>query len=226
LVEDTGIGIPSDQLQRIFGAFEQGDRKITQQFGGLGLGLAISKAITESHGGTIVAASEGSGRGSSFTVTLPCNHGSQHPLPVSPPNQNSRMAFEAGAPQMASRQQRILLVEDHRDTSAILMRLLARSGHEVIHAPSIAAALATANAEMNGLGLDLVVSDLGLPDGSGLDLMQKLSSTYGLRGIALSGFGMESDREQSAAAGFARHLTKPVDVAVLRQTIDELTQAG
>ena len=74
-------------------------------------------------------------------------------------------------------------------------------------------------------GIDLVMSDLGLPDGSGLDLMRELSTTYGIRGIALSGFGMESDIDQSRAAGFARHLIKPIDIAVMKETIAELTQS-
>ena len=74
--------------------------------------------------------------------------------------------------------------------------------------------------------IDLVMSDLGLPDGSGLDLMRRLSANYGLRGIALSGFGMDSDLEKSTAAGFSRHLIKPIDVAVLRATLAELTNGS
>ena len=221
-VEDTGIGLESDQLVKIFDAFEQGDRKITQQFGGLGLGLAISKAIVDAHGGTITALSEGLGRGSSFAVSLP----SQAPEQAPSPSQVGAPLAPTGATTRASnsRPLRILLVEDHGDTSAVLVRLLNRSGHHVTHASSVASALEKAKAEINGLGLDLVVSDLGLPDGSGIELMRKLSSAYGLRGIALSGFGMESDRAESAAAGFARHLTKPVDVAVLKKTITEVAQ--
>jgi CheY-like chemotaxis protein len=122
----------------------------------------------------------------------------------------------------AIRPLRILLVEDHADTSAILLRLLRRMGHEVIHASTIAEGSRIAHDQMRSAGFNLVLSDLGLPDGSGLDLMRELSTAYGLKGIALSGFGMDSDLEQSRSAGFARHLIKPVDIAVLKATIAEL----
>jgi PAS domain S-box-containing protein len=223
VVEDTGVGIEPGALLRIFDAFEQGDRKITKQFGGLGLGLAISKAITESHGGKIGAASDGPGRGSSFTLILPCEIGEESAAAVAPSNRSfSQSTVESDRDEFPSRALRILLVEDHGDTSAVLIRVLVRSGHEVIHVSTVKSAFETAEKEMRASGLDLVVSDLGLPDGSGLEVMRKLSADYGLRGIALSGYGMESDHTESEAAGFARHLTKPVDVAVLRRTIAEL----
>jgi CheY-like chemotaxis protein len=118
---------------------------------------------------------------------------------------------------------RILLVEDHADTAVILGRILRKMGHEVVHAPTVASALETAEQEFREAGIDLVISDLGLPDGSGLDLMRRLLQSHDVRGIALSGFGRESDIEQSMAAGFTRHLTKPINVLVLRKTIVELT---
>jgi DNA-binding response OmpR family regulator len=119
---------------------------------------------------------------------------------------------------------RILLVEDHVDTAVVLTRILTKMDHEVIHAPTVATALDVAERESAGRGIDLVISDVGLPDGSGLDMMRKLSSSLGLRGIALSGFGRDSDVEQSLAAGFSRHLVKPINVGLLRKTILELTQ--
>lgn len=100
--------------------------------------------------------------------------------------------------------------------------MLRRSGYEVSHAPDVATGLELAADLMKGSGIDLVVSDLSLPDGTGLELMRSLSQRYGLRGIALSGFGMDSDLEQSAAAGFSRHLIKPINIAVVRSTIAEL----
>lgn len=120
---------------------------------------------------------------------------------------------------------RILLVEDHADTATVLTRMLKRSGYEIIAAASVAEARQLAAEHMSGEGIQLVVSDLSLPDGSGLDLMRTLSEEYGLRGIALSGFGAESDLEQSLAAGFARHLIKPINIAEVRSTIAELLQA-
>jgi CheY-like chemotaxis protein len=117
---------------------------------------------------------------------------------------------------------RILLVEDHADTAAILARLLRRMGHDVVQASIVAAALRTAEKEMRLASIDLVMSDLGLPDGSGLDLMRQLSATHGLRGIALSGFGMDSDLAESVAAGFSRHLIKPIDIGQLRAVLTEM----
>jgi PAS domain S-box-containing protein len=220
-VGDSGIGIEPAQLPYVFDAFEQGDRRITRQFGGLGLGLAISKAIAESHRGTLVAASEGPGRGATFTLTLPVQAVEGGPSTPAAAARAPRIAL-APAP-LTHRALRILLVEDHTDTAAILVRLLRRMGHDVLHAATIGDALQTAEQEMQEAGLDLVVSDLGLPDGSGLDLMRELSTKHGLRGIALSGFGMESDVAQSRAAGFARHFTKPIDIAVIKEAIQEMT---
>jgi CheY-like chemotaxis protein len=118
---------------------------------------------------------------------------------------------------------RILLVEDHADTALILTRLLTKMGHDVVHAGSVAGALKAAEKESGGQGIDLVISDVGLPDGSGFDMMKTLAAAYGLDGIALSGFGSDSDFERSVAAGFSRHLIKPINVLLLRKTIAELT---
>ena len=129
-------------------------------------------------------------------------------------------------PTITQRPLRILLVEDHADTAAILARLLRRMGHDVLPAHTVADALKLAGKEMRLAPIDLVISDLGLPDGSGLELMRQLSADHGLRGIALSGFGMDSDREQSKAAGFSRHLIKPIDIGVLRATLTEMTSGA
>ncbi len=226
VVEDTGIGMEAGQLGGVFDAFEQGSRKITQQFGGLGLGLAIGRAIVEAHQGTIAAASAGPGCGSVFTVTLPCEVGEELKTGITAAATSPVEAGTKPLVMVMARPLRILLVEDHVDTAKIIVRLVSRSGHEVVHADSVAAALEIAEKEMRIARLDLVISDLGLPDGSGLELMRELSSKYGLRGIALSGFGMDSDRDQSVAAGFSRHLTKPIDIAALRSVIAELTQGA
>ena len=109
-------------------------------------------------------------------------------------------------------------MEDHQDTAQVLSRLLERAGHNIKHAASVEQAenLAT------NYKFDLVISDVGLPDESGLDLMNRLREEYGLSGIALSGFGMDEDCAASEAAGFAEHLTKPVDLEQLRNTIERL----
>lgn len=213
--EDTGIGIESEELPRIFAAFEQGRADTNRRFGGLGLGLAISRAIVEAHQGGIDAASPGRNRGSTFTLSLPlAGRGSEPADPGAAAGKSPERADRS------ARGRRILLVEDHADTAAILKRILTSWGHSVLHATTLENASRLAEQESRAQGLDLVISDLGLPDGSGLDLMRDLSARYSLSGIALSGYGMESDQANSAAAGFKRHLTKPVDLKLLRDAVD------
>jgi CheY-like chemotaxis protein len=205
-VSDTGAGIEPEVLPRIFNAFAQGRLDTAQQLGGLGLGLAISKAILDVHGGSLSASSEGRGRGTTFTVRLPLYDGPEEAR--TPPGE----AVSAGEARLgaAERPLSILLVEDHADTAEVIAELLRDRGHRVVVAGSVAAGLEAAHA-----GIDLVISDLGLPDGSGLDLMRALKERYGLTGIAFSGYGTDEDRRQSAAAGFSAHLTKPVTFEVL-----------
>jgi CheY-like chemotaxis protein len=224
-VQDTGIGIAPEILPRIFGAFEQGDRAITQQFGGLGLGLAITKAIVDAHGGTITATSAGVDQGALFTVCLPVSNTATATVAMPSPTTS-----KSGAPRPADPATvHLLLVEDHPDTANVMARMLRRSGFQVTVATTIAQALAeteVAQKTINDSGrshpIRLVISDLGLPDGSGHELMRELAATYGLRGIALSGFGMEDDVQRAADAGFSRHLTKPVDFETLLSNIREL----
>ncbi len=218
-VADTGMGIEAEKLTRVFAAFEQGGREITQRYGGLGLGLAISKAVADAHGGTLSAASEGPGRGSIFTLTVPCEHQAKK-SPLAKPAQLAPGGVGSDVPRALSA--RLLLVEDHGDTASSLVRLLRRDGYVVRHAATVADALRAAEEMVNTSGLDFVISDLGLPDGNGLDMMRQLSSRYQVTGIALSGYGMDSDRLATAAAGFSRHLTKPIDVAALRAAVGEL----
>jgi PAS domain S-box-containing protein len=209
-ISDTGIGIEPEVIGRIFSPFEQADRLITRQFGGLGLGLTISKRLAELHNGTLVAQSDGRDRGATFVLTLPA-------VPTAARGGPGKSGGPPSAP--ATRARKILLVEDHDDTRRSMARLLGRR-HEVRDANSIAAALEIAGTEP----FDLVISDLGLPDGSGLDLMRELRQRYGLRGICLSGFGMEDDLARSADAGFTRHLTKPVDLDKLQAAIDTIAE--
>ncbi len=212
-VADTGIGIEPGQLPRIFDAFEQGQRSITRRFGGLGLGLAISKAIVEQHGGSLTAFSEGQDRGSVFTLRMPvAGPSSVRPSPA--PRSESVLSLGAAGPPRF----RILLVEDHVDTAEAMADLLGARGHQVTVAGSLAEARAAA-AAVGAAGFDLLVSDLGLPDGSGHELMRELASLYGLRGIALSGYGMEEDLRKSRQAGFERHLIKPVSPQALETAI-------
>jgi PAS domain S-box-containing protein len=207
-VTDTGEGIDPAILPRLFNAFEQGEVRTNRQRAGLGLGLSISRRLTELHGGTISAFSEGHGRGATFTVELPATaQVTAANYPALPP----------GAP-AGEAKLRILLVEDHEPTLAVMSKLLRTRGHHVTGVNSVATA--TAAAELNGF--DLVISDLGLPDGSGLDVMRALQNKYSGRAIALTGYGMEADVAACRQAGFATHLTKPVNVPDLESAIREV----
>ena len=219
-ISDTGIGIEPEILPRVFDAFEQVDRQITRRFGGLGLGLAVSKANVELHGGSQAAASQGYGRGATFTVRFPA--GDQADLDDTMVGLGyARVQTEMSAAR-ADHPLRILLVEDHADTADAMADLLHGQGHLVTVAGSVAQGLAAAEALGGAEGIDLLLSDLGLPDGTGHDLMRELRQRYGLRGIALSGYGMEEDIRKSMEAGFEKHLTKPVSLQALRAALQEV----
>jgi two-component system CheB/CheR fusion protein len=207
-VNDSGVGIEAEALPRIFNAFEQAERSITRQFGGLGLGLTISKALVDLHEGTIEAFSEGRGKGSTFRVRLPlcAPAGSGFSAPAKP----------AVPARPALRPLRILLVEDHGVSAKMIRTVLKLDGHEIETAGDIATALDLANQN----SFDLLISDLGLPDGSGHDLMRQLRERgHKLPGIALSGYGQAEDIRRSHEAGFAAHLTKPASRQLLLESI-------
>ena len=207
-IADNGIGIDAELLPRIFDAFEQGGRTTTSQYGGLGLGLAISKRVVDMHGGMLTARSAGRGQGSTFTMRLAAMQTSLLDVPP------TFLYDEPAAAEPAS----ILLVEDHMDTARVLRRILEHAGFDVAHAGTVAAARELAS----GRPFDLVISDVGLPDGTGVDLMRFLHTHHRLSGIALSGFGTDDDVAASSAAGFSEHLTKPVDWPQLRSAIDRV----
>jgi len=208
-VSDTGIGIGAEVLPVIFEAFEQGGKSKTRLFGGLGLGLSIVKGLVEMHRGEVTAFSEGKNKGATFTVDLP----TVLPLTdVAPPVPIVAAPVKAGP-------SRILLVEDHVDSLETMAKLLRRQGYEVLTAGNVREALETAAKEP----LDLLVSDLGLPDGSGLDIMRELKLQYGLHGIALSGFGTDEDIRRSREAGFDEHLVKPLKFQAVRDSIRRIS---
>jgi PAS domain S-box-containing protein len=206
-IVDTGIGIEPEQQDRIFQAFEQGEPSISRKFGGLGLGLTISKMLLDLHGGAIGVQSQGKNRGSSFQITLDT---------VSPPaaasaNVNGRAA---GTP----RDLRVLIVDDDADTRRVLSRLLAKCGHTVETADSAQAALKF----LDTARFDALISDIGLPDSSGYELVREVKRRQTLKGIALSGYGMAEDVRRSIDAGFDHHLTKPVTFQDLQSLLREI----
>ncbi len=207
VVRDTGIGVASELLTKVFNPFEQGSRAITSEFSGLGLGLAISKGIVEAHGGAISVTSDGEGKGTAFTVQLQKAIGARHERQV------TKVANETNKPRLS-----ILLVDDHHDTLKAMSRLLRTLDHRVTTADSKGAALVAAARE----SFDVVISDLGLPDGTGLELMRELLAERPVKGIALTGYGTESDVAESRAAGFSAHLTKPINFQALQAEINRI----
>lgn len=201
-VSDTGRGIDPALLPRLFAAFEQGVTDLSG--GGLGLGLSITKGLIELHHGTITAFSQGVGKGSTFTVTLPASaetaaveaeETSCHPCPGS---------------------KSILLVEDNEDTGLLMRTVLENGGHRVHLANNVASALETAG-ENN---FDLLLCDIGLPDGSGLDVVSALRKSKAIdKAVAMTGYGMIEDVRRCTQAGFDTHLTKPVNIEELERLI-------
>jgi signal transduction histidine kinase/HAMP domain-containing protein len=207
-IADTGLGIEPESLPKIFDAFEQATRT---QLGGLGLGLAISKTLVEAHKGVITAESAGRNQGTKFVLTFPTTE------------KPDAAAIPAILPKTPHRHaMRILLVEDHEDTNRSLTRLLRRRGYDVQSAVDVKSALELSTEHQ----FDVLISDIGLPDGSGIDLMQKLSSERPVFGIALTGFGMEEDIRKTREAGFKHHLVKPIDLTKLDLLIQESADTG
>jgi PAS domain S-box-containing protein len=212
-ISDTGIGMTQSELQRVFDAFEQGDhaRNNSHRFGGLGLGLAISRMLVELHNGVISATSPGPGAGTTFTIELPLlTTPAEHVIVATPPTPQACSLPLPLSPREAPAT-RILLVEDHTPTRLALANLLIRRLCEVVTAGDATAARVLAS----GGEFDLLISDIGLPDGNGCDLMGELRQRFGLKGIALTGYGSQDDINRSEAAGFVTHLTKPVSMQAL-----------
>ncbi len=207
-VTDTGEGIDPEFLPHVFEPFSQGDGRGRRP--GLGLGLSIVRQIVELHGGSILAASEGPHRGSSFTVVLPL---SEPAVPAAP-------ALATLARQLNIR---VLVVEDDEDSAVTLSALLAHHGCEV----RIAHSVAEAEAEFRLAKPDLLLCDIGLPDGDGLSLLRRLrvSSEVFVPAIALSALARDEDRSRAAEAGFAAYLTKPYDPDQLFDAIFRVTAA-
>src|SRR5213596_167215 len=202
---DTGIGMEPDVMQRIFNPFEQGNRSFERRFGGLGLGLAISKSLAQAQGGTLTAQSDGRDRGSTFILSMQ----TLSPAEVATvPRKISSEASQQGL--------KILLVDDHQDTCAALERLLVRRGYLVAATHNVRSALEAATRNK----FDLLISDIALPDGSGMDLMMQLRAISNVPGIAISGFGNNRDIERSLQAGFSEHLIKPIKLENLEAAIE------
>lgn len=240
-VGDSGVGIDADEQKSIFEPFTQarGRDGDSAAAGGLGLGLSIARGLVAAHGGTLRLRSVVD-RGSVFRLRLPavwCNAAevesralpplskSDEIIPSSPPAADAPTPAKVAKRTRSSSKQRlrILLVEDHADTARVTRRLLARRNWQTTWAASLAEALRVAEAGT----FDLIISDIGLGDGSGCDLMTTLRERYPdrpLRAIAVSGYATPADIARSHAAGFDAHLVKPIAFETLCEQVERLTK--
>ena len=211
-VKDTGIGITTEEIGRIFEPFAQGAHaREPQRFGGLGLGLAIARMLVDRHRGRIWAESGGRGCGATFYVELPAEQQEevQETIHLLPPLEFKKREV---------RSRKILLVEDHDATRLTLSRMLGRRGHLVTQAATFQLAVASAREQT----FDVLISDIGLPDGNGSDLIREFGDRFLEGGIALSGFGMEAEVARSLQSGFRKHLTKPIEIEALEDTLNTM----
>jgi signal transduction histidine kinase len=208
-VRDTGIGIDAEMLPRVFELFAQERQALDRSQGGLGLGLAIVRSIVALHGGSAEARSEGRGRGSEITLRLPRADGAAAVV---------REAARAQAPALR-RVTRVMIVDDNEDAAALLAAGLGAVGYTVETAHDGPSALAI----IARYQPDVAVLDIGLPVMDGYELARHLRERLpALRLIAVTGYGQKADRDRSSAAGFDRHLVKPVGLERVRTAVEEL----
>jgi len=201
-VKDTGLGIASDMLGRIFEMFTQVEKDRVRSGGGLGIGLALVRGLAELHGGEVIARSDGIGRGSEFLISLPRDN-------------VSRVPTISSAPIVHTSRRRILIADDNRDAMETLKLLLEMDGHEIHTAPDGEAALALADQTVP----EVMLLDLGMPGLSGFEVAARVRErAWGnqVTLIAITGWGQAEDRRRSLEAGFNHHLTKPIEFDTLQ----------
>ena len=206
-ITDNGIGIEVDRQASLFRPFEQADPSVGRQFGGLGLGLAISKHLVDLHRGAIVVQSRGRSYGATFTVTLDAVA-----------NHVEKSGVDSQTPRKPVKPLRILLVEDHGDTRQTLSRLLSHFGHQISVADNTKSALEIVQSQK----FDVVLSDIGLPDGSGYEVIAQAKRKQPIKAVAITGFGTNEDVRRGKEAGFDFHLVKPIDFHELRTVLDQV----
>jgi PAS domain S-box-containing protein len=209
---DNGIGMSQETIAKMFVPFERGEGDAVHRAEGLGLGMAIAKNLIDAHSGTITASSAGTGRGSTFSVSLFTTDAIASEARPSPGPMSDSASMHG---------YRILFVEDHADSAEIFTMLLQELGYKVDSCTTVAEALKLANENR----FDLLISDIGLPDGSGIDLLRAIRQHSTFPAIALTGYGMDNDVARYRQEGFNGHLTKPVDMELLRDTIHQLLVA-
>ena len=215
-VKDTGIGIESDFIPYVFESFRQADGSTTRKYGGLGLGLAIARQLVELHGGDIFAESLGSGQGATFTVRIPLLKASE--LKVLSPESDF---FESELSSL-----RVLVVDDNPDSLELLVMVLESYGAIVTAVDSVADAVQI----LPSFKPDALVSDIGMPNEDGYTLIRKIRALPPEEGgkipaIALTAYAAERDRNEAIAAGFQKHIAKPVNPDELAKAIAELMRS-
>ncbi|MES3035602.1 MAG: response regulator [Gemmatimonadota bacterium] len=211
-VRDYGIGVPPEMLEEIFDLFSQADRTSDRANGGLGIGLSLVRSLVELHGGRVSASSDGVGQGAEFVVLLPALHEAKDQ-----PATASADAPPFASPHVVVDGQRVLIVDDNRDAAESLATLLRLRGHEV----------AVTYDGLDGLRIagewqpSIVFLDIGLPTLDGYDVCRQLRASHGdgMQIVAMTGYGMERDKELAREAGFDAHTVKPVDIVMIHQII-------
>ncbi|MEP7014758.1 MAG: ATP-binding protein [Verrucomicrobiota bacterium] len=209
-VEDSGIGFEPEAIPHMFDAFDQIDRSTTRKFGGLGLGLTIARSLIDAHHGKVEASSKGKDMGATFKVTL-----------QSAAAENKALVAISESSSQKERL-RILVVDDHEDTRRVISNLLTVKGHKIFSAMNVARAREILNRE----SIDVLLSDIGLPDGTGYALMEGAKALQPLTGIAFSGFGMAEDVKRAFDAGFAHHMIKPINFDRLESILHKIVAKG
>ncbi len=212
-VRDSGFGIPAEQLELVFEMFNQVPEHRMRGGGGLGIGLALARRLLELHGGSIEGRSEGAGRGSEFVIRLP--------LAAS---RDALAASTAASVAAASPPQRVLIVDDNVDAASTLAAGLQVTGHTVRTAPDAAEAMLL----IETFAPDLLLLDIGLPHVDGYELARRIRAMPAgdrFKLVAITGWGQDSDRERARAAGFDRHLTKPVRLQTINEVLKAITPA-
>jgi len=213
LVRDNGIGIAPDALDQVFDMFSQAGRTSSEAQGGLGIGLTLVKGLVRLHGGNVRALSDGEGRGSEFTITLPRAHDAVQPLPTSRPDTSTE----------GIRPLRILVADDNLDSAMSWSALIEDGGHQVVTAYDGRAALEAAEL----LHPQVALLDIGMPHLDGYEVARRIrASTWGREAmlVAVTGWGQAKDRALAREAGFDEHFTKPLDPVQLARALQNASR--
>jgi CheY-like chemotaxis protein len=224
-VADTGQGISAEFLPHVFERFRQAESGTTRVHGGLGLGLAISRELVELHGGTIRAESPGKGHGATFTVELPISHAPPPTTEAGPSSGPAKPEWRF-VPSSVLKGIRALVVEDDPMSREVIRYLLEQCEAEVTALEDAAGALREFQANLHGRRFDVLLSDVGLPEKNGHELMREIRSlerqtgeAWSIPAVALTAYARDQDRTDALAAGFNAHVPKPVAASALVKTV-------